>query len=77
MLSKFLSSAVAKTIIGWWKAWSRDRLNRRLGAAEQREKDNEADVAALKENAKIDSTHITPVDAFGILGLPRDRSDDK
>lgn len=66
---------MVKFLIGFWESLSRDKQNRDLGAAQQREEDREADDAERKRQDEIDSKPLSADAAYGGFRLSGD--DDK
>lgn len=64
MLAKFLASTIAKTILGWWKAMTRDKLNRDLGAFEAHQEVQSETIQELKHHGKIEREDIVVDDAI-------------
>ena len=63
-ITKFLSSTIAKTVIGWWKAVTRDKLNRDLGASQAHQEVQKKTIEELKDHAEIEQESISVNDAM-------------
>lgn len=76
MLTKLLSSFLAKTVIGWWKAFSRDKQNQAIGTARANKAVQDDTIEELEDHAKIDNESISVDDAISGFRLRKPESGD-